>query len=371
MGRSLTRSARLALSLLAALACARPAPTPALPGWHQSGGAPLRVEEDERALWQEAQREYEKLEEGEELLEDDMLAHYLEQIVAELLPAGLPAEMPAPRPLVIRSADRSAGASADGTLLISTSLLAAIADEAQLAAVLGHELAHLLARHSLIAARYEKTSFSTTARMKLSRRQEVEADQLGLELMQKAGYDPQAAIEMLALLEADGSELRGKPRFQSHPFLADRIHALRFQGFAAAGAGGRREATRYEEAIAEPLLLVAAEIELAAGQIERANAAITRHLRLRPESGRGYYFKGEYARRVAKQGRHSPRARRAYERAVELAPDDPDALRALGFLCRESGEPERARALFGHYLRVAPDAADRKLIERYLRVDEP
>ena len=58
--------------------------------------------------------------------------------------------------------------------------------------------------------------------------------------------------------------------------------------------------------------------------------------------------------------------REAYERAVALAPDDPDALRALGFLCREFGEAERSRELFRRYLAAAPDAKDRKLIERYL-----
>lgn len=289
-------------------------------------------------------------------------------MLAALRPGGLPPEAPKSRVRVLRTAERNAAALADGTVPVSTSFLAALADEAQLAALLGHELAHQLARHTLIERRFETLSASTVRRMELSRALEEEADRTGLERIEHAGYEPRAVIEMLELISEDDAETRGPyPQFESHPFVRERIRALR--GLVPRAAPeGRREAARYEAAIAD-LLLVAAEIELEEGQLERADAAIDRHLRLRPESGRGWYWKAEHERRVAREGRHAPAARRAYERAVELAPDDPDALRALGFLYRESGEPERARALFGRYLSVAPDAADRKLIERYLGED--
>jgi predicted Zn-dependent protease len=362
--------ARAAAPLLAllALACATPIPYPAVPAWNQPGAASA-VAEDERALWAEAARSVEKLEEQDALVEDAQLEGYLDGVLAALLPGGLPAEAPKSRVRVLRTAERNAAALADGTVLVSTSFLAALADEAQLAALLGHEVAHQLARHTVIERRFEKLSASTVRRMELSRALEEEADRIGLERIEHAGYEPRAVIEMLELISQDDAETRGPyPQFESHPFVPERIRALRGLVPRAAPEPGRREAARYEAALAD-LLLVAAEIELEEGQLERADAAIDRHLRLRPESGRGWYWKAEHERRVAKEGRHAPAARRAYERAVELAPDDPDALRALGFLYRESGEPERARALFGRYLSVAPDAADRKLIERYLGED--
>ncbi len=355
---------RLALLALLAWACASP-PFPVLPAWNQTG-APIVVEGDERALWAEATRALEKLEEQDAFLADETLTQYLNGVLTTLLPEPLPAELPRTRPRVLRSSERSAVVLADGTVLVSTSFLAALADEAQLAALLGHEAAHWLGRHSLIEKRFEKVSASTVLRMELSRAQEDEADRVGIELMKKAGYEPRAALEMLALIEADDTAKRGQfPQFESHPFVRERIRAVRNQVPRLAPEQGRRERARYEAAIPD-LLLVATEIELRAGLLDRARASIERHLRLRPESGRGHYLKAEHERKIAREGRHSPAARKAYERAVELAPDDPDALRALGFLCREVGEPERARELFSHYLRVAPDAADRKLIERYL-----
>lgn len=359
--------ARAGATLLAllALACVTPIPYPAVPAWNEPGAA-LAIEDDERALWAEAARELAKLEEDDALLEDAPLEAYLDGVLAALLPEGLPAEAPKSRVRVLRSGERNAAALADGTVLVSTSFLAALADEAQLAALLGHELAHQLGRHILIERRFEQRSASTVRRMELSRALEEAADRTGLELVERAGYEPHGVIEMLELISQDDAETRGPyPRFESHPFVPERIRALRSLVPRAAREQGRREAPRYEAAIADALL-VAAEIELKEGRLARAEAAVDRHLRLRPESGRGWYWKAEHERRVAKEGRHAPAARRAYERAVELAPEDPDALRALGFLCRESGEPDRARALFGRYLSAAPDAADRKLIERYL-----
>ena len=121
----------------------------------------------------------------------------------------------------------------------------------------------------------------------------------------------------------------------------------------------------YEQALSQ-ILLLAAEIELEASQFHRAKAAIDRYLSLYPDSGRAYYLKGEVARRTHRTGRMSRTTLRSYERAVVLTPDDADALRALGLLLREKGETERAQDLLSRYLRAAPDAADRKIIERYL-----
>ena len=85
-----------------------------------------------------------------------------------------------------------------------------------------------------------------------------------------------------------------------------------------------------------------------------------------PEAGRGFYLMAELDRIEAPEGRRAAEVRALYERAVELAPEDSDALRTLGLLCRELGEHARARDLLRRYVSAAPQAADRKLIERYL-----
>lgn len=349
-----------------ALACATPPPPgPRVPAW-QDRSAAIVVEDDERKLWQESQQAIDTLRSEGALFEDAALLEYLDGVLETLVPDGLPAEMPRPSVSVLRSIDRNASAFADGRILISTSFLAALADEAQAAAALAHELAHFLVRDPLSKLRSLRQSASTVTRMTWSRAREDEADRLGLELMERAGYDPQAMLEMLTLLGAEEDAFsRADAVFASHPFTGERVRALESRVSPVSTARGRRDAARFERAIAD-LLLVDAQLELEAGRLDRAGPVIERRLRLRPTDGRSWYWKAEHERRVAKEGRRAPTARAAYERAVELAPDDAEALRALAFLYREEGEVDGARVLFRRYLDAAPVAPDRKLIERYL-----
>jgi len=50
-----------------------------------------------------------------------------------------------------------------------------------------------------------------------------------------------------------------------------------------------------------------------------------------------------------------PRARRKLDKALSIAPDDPDALQASALLYQRQGEPELARRFFERALDVAPD----------------
>jgi tetratricopeptide (TPR) repeat protein len=150
------------------------------------------------------------------------------------------------------------------------------------------------------------------------------------------------------------------------PLVAERLATLRGEIGSVSESEVERAQDRYEAAIVDVLLL-AADAELDAGRLDRARAAIDRHLRLRPDSGRGHLLLAEHARLTEREGRRSAVARRHYERAVELAPDDPATVRALAVLYREDGDHARARALFARYLRMAKDAPDRRLVERYLK----
>jgi tetratricopeptide (TPR) repeat protein len=360
-----TRSLAM-LGCLAALACvsAPPPPIPVATPWDAPGAERIAPTEEERELWKRAEELREEVEKGELLLGDAALDVYLAGVMHALLPRPLPSAAPRPTVHVIRDVDLQGGTSADGTILISVGMLAVLENEAQLAGLLGHELAHFLARHGLIEKRFQAVSVSTVERMALARRHEEQADSIGLRLMSAAGYDPRQMIRMLALLKDDDSRHRTPhPAWESHPYIEARMQLVANQ--VGTSASGRDGIASYEAAIVD-LLAVAAQIEIEAGLHDRARATLARYQRLAPEAGRGFYLKGELERLAQPKGRRSPQVRAAYERAVELAPQDADALRALGLLCRDLGEDARARELLGRYVRVAPQAADRALIERYL-----
>lgn len=359
--------------LLQIAACAAVVPPPVVPGWDTMRGVPVTIDDEERKLWDEGKRYRDELAEKKLLVNDTALTGYIESVLTGIMAAPLPPEVPKPAVYVLRDAERRAGAAADGSILFTTSTLAAIHNEAQLAGVLGHEIAHVIARHALVRARYAKASRSLVERMELSRGQETYCDRYALERMQAAGYNVRELPMVLELLGWDedqnlGSWLRHDP-FRSHPFTHERTRALQ-AGMPADATGGRIDAERYEQAIAN-VLPIAAQVELDAKQLNQAKATIDRLLRIRPDSGRGHYLLAEYTRLTEREGRRSASARTAYERAVELAPNDPEAVKALGYLYHGEGDMGRATPLLERYLSLVPDASDRKLIERYLGRTSP
>jgi predicted Zn-dependent protease len=121
--------------------------------------------------------------------------------------------------------------------------------DAELAAVIGHEMAHALREHSrerisrayaqqLALAGVAVVTGATEGAMNLanmvasvtfqlphSREQEAEADRIGLELMARAGYDPNAAVAVWKKMMS--AEQGGTPEFLStHPSPQSRINDL-------------------------------------------------------------------------------------------------------------------------------------------------
>ena len=148
---------------------------------------------------------------------------------------------------VIREDQINAFALPGGYIYIYTGLLKALDDEAQLAAVLAHEVAHVTARHATqrLTAMYGyqflvslvlgenpgmfaslvSGIFSTTGFLAYSRANEFEADRLGTTYAYNAGYDPAGMTELLA--KFIDTERRQPSKLESwlstHPPSADRI----------------------------------------------------------------------------------------------------------------------------------------------------
>jgi beta-barrel assembly-enhancing protease len=136
-----------------------------------------------------------------------------------------------------------------GYIFINTGLMRLTANEAELASAMAHEIAHSAARHATrqasrnhlfnigslplallggiagMAARQTAGVAIPMAFLRYSREFENEADMLGLEYLWKAGYDPDASID---LFEAMASTERKQPGsvsklFRTHPITPDRI----------------------------------------------------------------------------------------------------------------------------------------------------
>ena len=150
---------------------------------------------------------------------------------------------------VIDSDEVNAFALPGGFFYVNKGLLLAADNEAELAGVMAHEIAHVCARHAVEnntkASLLEYLAIGTSiflggipgmiyqntanlgllgAFMKFSRSAESEADKLGVQYMYAAGYDPGAMATMFEKLEAKNKKKPGliSRAFASHPAPPDR-----------------------------------------------------------------------------------------------------------------------------------------------------
>jgi predicted Zn-dependent protease len=156
------------------------------------------------------------------------------------------------RVVLVRADQVNANASADGTIVVYTGILPVAESEAGLAVIVGHEVAHVVARHSgerlsqmvvaqnlsNVAAAFASPQYQGAVGAALglgsqygvllpfSRKHESEADHLGIYYMAKAGYDPAEAPRLWERMTAKGKS--APPEFMSsHPSDATRIAQLR------------------------------------------------------------------------------------------------------------------------------------------------
>lgn len=339
--------------------------TPSIDAWDTVSMAPPRIEPDEQLLWERSRQALEDIHEENRIFVNPALESYLRGVLSRLTPA-LPESGPTLRVFVTEDIADDAAAMPDGTILVSLPLLATFDNEAQLAFVLSHEILHVTKRHSLLSARYDARTDSLVERMRFSRRREAEADRGAVEWMRQAGYDVREALPALKhVFREDHEKVEFNRDWSSHEDPTTRLADLEQLLRRVPRTGGRLEREAFEEAM-DSCRLRAAEIELEADRYSDAAALVDLHLERLPDSGPAHALRARITAEQDSSTRLSDRVGRDLDRAVELAPDDPESLRALGLFLRDTGELDRSREILRRYLTVRPDAFDRKLIERYL-----
>lgn len=175
---------------------------------------------------------------------------------------------------VFESANVNAFATPGGFVFVTRGLLGQLNSEAELAGVLGHEIAHVVRQHHLAAIRktagiglgsdllvqfgLSKTEHADASAKLLSGAKEVmlrgldksdeyEADRMGVVLATRAGYDPYGLPAVLQTLEAISAEDSTVALlFQTHPAPAARLDALEkalgesFDGYAGQAQAAER-----------------------------------------------------------------------------------------------------------------------------------
>src|SRR5882724_7315433 len=180
-------------------------------------------------------------------IDDPMITEYVNRVGQNIV---LHSDAKVPFTIkVIDSDEVNAFALPGGFFYVNKGLILAADNEAELAGVMAHEIAHVCARHAMENERkmevmdygmlagillggpiisnvlYNGGSFfEGMAFLKFSRGAEEEADKLGVQYMWAAGYDPGAMATMFEKLEAKNKKKPGSisKMFQDHPAPADR-----------------------------------------------------------------------------------------------------------------------------------------------------
>lgn len=252
--------------------------------------------------------------------------------------------------VVINNSELNAWALPGGKIGVNRGLLVALESEAELAALLGHEIAHAAARHGarqaeqglltnvvLAAAEValDGEEYADLAlqgaqvggvliRQRFSRGDELEADYYGMRYMVAAGYNPQGAVTLqqkLVALNQRGSPGLVARLLASHPPSPERVANNRATVGALGGAVGEVGRQRYLEAIAyakskQPAYDSANEAYTLAqrGSSLRALAKIDQAIAMEPNEARFYGLKGD----ILRAGGRYQEALAQYSRALRL-----------------------------------------------------
>ena len=254
--------------------------------------------------------------------------------------------------VVLNSSVPNAWALPGGKIAVNRGLLTELDDEAQLASVLGHEIVHAAARHSvqrmqqgmLISAGVAGLGFALSdnewagllmggaalgaqlALAQYGQGDELESDHYGIIYMKKAGYDPQAAVELQEIfLELSKGQQAGfvDGLFATHPPSAKRVRE-NSKLVAEIGAGGYRGADAYKKKTATLRKVQPAydahdqAMKFASdGDMNAALKKVNEAINLLPREAMFYSLRG----RIYQEQDKNDKASADFDKAVSLYPE--------------------------------------------------
>jgi predicted Zn-dependent protease len=334
LARETTRRMRVPRQLLLATLCFCLAFTPPAPAM-QDQPAKLPVYEQfkfgkvDLDLLEQVNLLDRRLEREGLVLEDEATNKYLKRVGDSLLPRGLTLENVVWRFRAFRDPVPNAFALPNGSIYLSTGLLALMDNESQLAGLIAHEMTHVLRRHSYFQNRSNRKKFLTMNIMAAvgayapggvvgavitvvtavapfivmatmfgySQDLERDADMKGIEMMMSAEYPPEEMVKALKLLSNDIEGEQIRLFYNDHPSLQERIKYLsQYLGSRADIVTPAMELNRERAAyFAKTELVMRHDIQLAINSARYRTAVYLaqRLVEFRPDSSENVFWLAE------------------------------------------------------------------------------
>lgn len=191
------------------------------------------------------------------LYPDDDLQYYLDEVCSRLVNDSEASQTKWPFECHLLADKQTINAFAlpGGQLFITAALFERLETEGQLAGVMAHEIGHVVARHAAeqlaeqqlaqglsgaaVIAAYDPDNpdsgltaqqmsalISNLVTLKYGRGDELQSDQLGVQFMAEAGYDPRAMVRVMEILAEAGGPRNQPEFFSTHPNPDNRIERI-------------------------------------------------------------------------------------------------------------------------------------------------
>ena len=254
------------------------------------------------------------------VLEDPATNAYLFRIGHALIPAGLTLENVSWKFRALRDPQPNAFALPNGSIYVTTGLLSLVDNESQLAAIVAHELTHVMRRHTYVQNRADRKKYLTMNVTQLvasfvpgaagnavfvliatvsplivqsmiagySRDLERESDFKGIDMMISAEYSPEEMVNVLKVLDRDIEGENIRMFYNDHPALRERISYLSsYLGGRADKVTPQMELNREKAAYfrtMEPLMRHDVQLQINGGRFRSAVYIAQRLVDFHPDS---------------------------------------------------------------------------------------
>ena len=351
------------------------------------------IETIEAGLWMQMNKYEENLKTSGSRHKDKNLEKYLKNILCKLTPDYC-------KDLRVYVQDMpyfNAFMAPNGMMVVWTGLLLRAQNEAQLAAVIGHEAGHYIKRHSLKSWLDAKSRtdlmvllsiglavggvpaggdiFNLTQLLqagfmaKHSRDNEREADKIGLDFLINSGYEPYEAPKIWEniIKEMELGEVNKPLSFlASHPAPEERIENLKKQIEKYENIKNEKNTNELKEKIQPHLKTwIKSEIRLN-NKVEQTEFVLKTTFEDSKNEYLLKFYKGEVYRLRGDIEDNYDKAINYYNESIKAKNDFSDVYRELGLLQLKTEKKNEAKKNLTKYLKLAKNPKDKSVIESYL-----
>ena len=352
----------------------------------------------EQRLWDSSKEMSTSMQGGGAIYHNPELQAYVQSVLHRVLGQNEKAYIPLePRVILFDCPAMNAFTLPQGDIYVHTGILGRMRSEAQLAMLLGHEVTHATHRHSYqeTEERYATTGTNSyiavisavggrnihslmsglsqvvmlAAVSGYSRDKEEEADKVGLTLIAQAGYDPSEGAKMFeGMVEGADKDEKWNFFYSDHPKMESRVRCCKqlLSRLPPALVAQAKDMGR-DRYLDKTIALIHQEVRhhVAQGKYVVAEKTLTYLADARPTDATTFALLGDLYRARAGLG-DGPKAKEAYQKALEVDNRRPDAHKGLGYALARDGDKAPAVEHLNAFLQLSPTAADVPYVRDYV-----